>query len=103
MPSLLIVDDDLSVLHVFRRVFDETDVTLLTAESAAAAMEIVSQKHPDVVILDIMLPDQSGLETFKQVHTQDARIPVILITASGTSDTAIEAMKLGAFDYLVKP
>jgi two-component system nitrogen regulation response regulator GlnG len=103
MPSLLIVDDDLSVLHVFRRVFDETDIKLLTAESGAAALENVENSSPDVVVLDIMLPDESGLDIFQRIHEHDSRIPVILITASGTSDTAIEAMKLGAFDYLVKP
>ena len=103
MPSLLIVDDDPSVLHVFHRVFQDSDVTILTAETGGEALDRVNEKHPDVVILDIVLPDESGLETFERIHAQDPRIPVILITASGTSDTAIEAMKLGAFDYLVKP
>ena len=56
-----------------------------------------------MVILDILLPDQSGLVTFQQIHQHDPSIPVVFITASGTSDTAIEAIKLGAFDYLLKP
>src|SRR5207249_10402159 len=58
---------------------------------------------PDVVIVDLHLPDQSGLETFRQIRQRDAHIPVILITGHGTTDTAIEAMKQGAYDYLLKP
>ena len=63
----------------------------------------MTQHHPDVVLLDIQLPDLSGLELFQKVRQVDATIPVIFITASGSSGTAIEAMKLGAFDYLLKP
>lgn len=103
MPSVLVIDDDPTVLHVFRRVFQDTDVTVMTAESGADGLRLVADKEPDVVILDIMLPDASGLEMFQRIHTVDPKAPVIFITAGGTSDTAIEAMKLGAFDYLLKP
>ena len=103
MASLLIVDDDRSVIHVFRRCFQNTEVTVLAAESAAAGMELIERCHPDVVILDLLLPDESGLVTFQQIHQKDPGIPVIFVTASGTSHSAIEAIKLGAFDYLLKP
>lgn len=103
MPVLLVIDDDRSVLHVFKQVFKETDVQLVTAPTAADGLAALKEVQPDVVILDIMLPDQSGLETIEQVFQHDAKIPVIFITAGGTSDTAIEAMKLGAYDYLLKP
>ena len=63
----------------------------------------VAERAPDVVLLDLHLPDLSGLEVFQQIRRLDARIPVIFITGHGTTDTAIEAMKLGAFDYLLKP
>ena len=59
--------------------------------------------RPDVVVLDINLPDISGLDVFRRIRTIDARIPVIFITGQGTTETAIEAMKQGAFDYLLKP
>ena len=59
--------------------------------------------RPDVVILDIDLPDQSGLETFRRIHELDPKIPVIFITGHGTTATAIEAMSLGAYEYLLKP
>ena len=60
-------------------------------------------QRPDVLILDLQLPDRSGMEVFEAVHAIDPKLPVIFITAHGTTQTAIEAMKGGAFDYLVKP
>lgn len=103
MPSVLVIDDDRSVLHVFKQVFKESDVHLLTAPAAAEGLALFQKRHPDVVILDIMLPDQSGLETIEAITAADPKVPVILITSGGSSDTAIEAMKRGAFDFLLKP
>ena len=103
MPTLLVVDDEPSILHAFSRVFKEPDVTLITAASAAQGVAAVRQDHPDVVILDIQLPDQSGLKAFGQIREFDVRIPVLFITGHGTTDMAIEAIKRGAIDYLFKP
>jgi two-component system nitrogen regulation response regulator GlnG len=103
MPTLLVIDDEPSILHFFRRAFQEPGTTLLTALSAAEGLEKVTSGHPDVVILDINLPDASGLETFQGIHQIDPRIPVIFITGHGTTATAIEAMRLGAYEYLLKP
>jgi two-component system, NtrC family, nitrogen regulation response regulator GlnG len=103
MPSLLVIDDDASVLQIFRRVFQDTDTIVHTAQSGSEGLELVKRHRPDTVILDIVLPDESGLEMFEKVHRLDPKVPVIFITAGGASDTAIEAMKLGAFDYLLKP
>ncbi len=66
-------------------------------------MKRVSARHPDVVLLDLGLPDQSGLDVFQQIRLIDARIPVIFVTMAKTADAAIEAMKQGAYDYLFKP
>jgi two-component system nitrogen regulation response regulator GlnG len=103
MPVLLVVDDDASILHAFRRAFREPAVTLLTAPTAAEGLELAARRRPDVIILDIHLPDQSGLEAFGRIRELDARIPVVFITGHGTTDTAIDAMKRGAYDYLLKP
>src|SRR5262245_4689751 len=103
MPSLLVVDDETSILHAFRRSFREPEVQLLTASSAREGLELVARCHPDAVILDIKLPDQSGLEAYKELRRVDPRVPVLFITGHGTTDQAIEAMKLGAFDFLLKP
>ncbi|MBI1913349.1 MAG: sigma-54-dependent Fis family transcriptional regulator [Planctomycetes bacterium] len=102
MPTLLVIDDEESILHAFRQNFREPAYTLLTAASAEEGVERVRDR-PDVVILDVHLPDSSGLETFEQIRRADARIPVILITGHGTTELAIEAIKRGAFDYLLKP
>ena len=64
---------------------------------AAAALQ------PDVVVLDIILPDESGLSAYEEIRRLNPAIPIVFITASGTSDTAIESMRLGAMDYLSKP
>jgi two-component system nitrogen regulation response regulator GlnG len=103
MPKLLVVDDELSILHFFRRAFPGPDVTLLTAQTAADGLAAVERDRPDVVVLDINLGGESGLDTFRRIHEADPKVPVIFITGHGTADTAIEAMRLGAYEYLLKP
>ena len=102
-PTLLIIDDEPAILHAFRRVFAGKELQLLTAETARAGLELFQQNKPDVVILDVRLPDQSGLEVFERLRKINAKTPVIFITGHGTTETAIEATKRGAFDYLFKP
>ncbi len=103
MATLLVVDDEPSVLHVFSRVFRSGDLTVLTARSGEEAVRLLSECRPDTVVLDIMLPGRSGLDVFQDIRQIDSRLPVVFMTAGGTSETAIEAMKLGAFEYLLKP
>jgi two-component system nitrogen regulation response regulator GlnG len=103
MPRLLVIDDEPSILHAFSRAFREPETTVITASTSHEGLGLVNAQPPDVVVLDLNLPDDSGLVTFKKIHEFDARIPVLFITGQGTTDSAIEAMKLGAFDYLLKP
>ncbi len=103
MPTLLIVDDEASIHHAFGRAFRDLNVELLSASTSAQAEEMVSTKRPDAIVLDLHLPDATGLETFHRLRSIDQRIPIILITGHGTTDLAIEAIKLGAFEYLLKP
>jgi DNA-binding NtrC family response regulator len=100
---LLVVDDEPSVLQLFRSVFEKHGIEVLTAGTARAGLKVASKQKPGVGIFDLMLPDWSGLDLLREVQKVDARLPVIFITAGGTSATAIDAMKLGAFDYLTKP
>lgn len=102
MPTLLVIDDDRAVLYMIGQAFKDTEVTVLTARDVEHGLELIAQK-PDVVLLDIMLQETSGLEAFRKIQALDAKLPVIFITAQDSSDTAIEAMKLGAYDYLLKP
>jgi two-component system response regulator AtoC len=103
MPTLLIVDDEASIHHAFGRAFRDLNVELCSASTSAQAEELVSTKRPDAIVLDLHLPDATGLETFHRLRSIDQRIPIILITGHGTTDLAIEAIKLGAFEYLLKP
>jgi two-component system nitrogen regulation response regulator GlnG len=103
MPTMLVIDDEQSVRYSFRRVFEAEGMKVLTAHTGAEGLELVRSQDPDVVVLDLQLPDGSGLDFFHAIRALNPRRPVIFITAHGTTDTAIEAMKQGAFDYLVKP
>ena len=103
MPTLFVIDDEPSILHAFRRVFSAPEFKLVVASTAAEAVELLPKAKADVIVLDIHLPDATGLETFHRLRAIDGRTPMILITGHGTSDLAIEAIKHGAFDYLTKP
>jgi two-component system nitrogen regulation response regulator GlnG len=102
-PKLLVVDDEPSILKAFRRTFQGEALEVLTAETATEGLAMAQRHHPNVIILDIHLPDMTGLEALATLRTLDARSPVIFITGKSTTDTAIEAMKLGAYEYLLKP
>jgi DNA-binding NtrC family response regulator len=103
MPLLLVVDDEPAILHAFRRVFREPEISLLTASQPADALLLVEQHRPDVIILDVEMPGMSGLEAFKRIRQIDTRVPIIFITGQAGTEEAIEAVKLGALDYLFKP
>jgi two-component system, NtrC family, nitrogen regulation response regulator GlnG len=103
MPTLLVIDDEESIRYSFRYVFEGDGRRVLDAATATEGLALVREHDPDVVVLDLHLPDRSGLEVFRDLQNLERKRPVIFITAHGTADTAIEAMKEGAFDYLVKP
>lgn len=103
MPTLLVVDDEPAIQHAFQRAFRGGAIALQSAATAAEALREVERERPDAIVLDVRLPDASGLETLQRIRAVDARIPVILVTGHGTADLAIEAMKEGAWEYLLKP
>lgn len=103
MPKLLIVDDEPNLLYSLKKSLESDDLEVLTAATAEQGISAVGKHEPDAVILDVRLPDMSGLDAFNHIHKIDARIPVIIITAFSTTETAIEAMKRGAYEYLLKP
>jgi two-component system nitrogen regulation response regulator GlnG len=103
MPSLLVVDDDPQVLMSLENSLQSDEIALITAQTGKQGIDLVSKKQPSAVILDVRLPDMSGLDTFDRIRQIDSRLPVIVITAYATTETAIEAMKRGAFEYLLKP
>jgi DNA-binding NtrC family response regulator len=102
--ELLLIDDDAELVpELVRHSFPPPEWNVEVAASGEAGLERVRARPPDVILLDLRLPDQSGLDVFEQLRKIDARIPVIFVTMAKTADTAIEAMKRGAFDYLNKP
>jgi len=103
MSSLLIIDDEPNVCYSLQRALETPALKISTACTAREGIQRIRQGAPDAVILDVRLPDMTGLEAYAMIRQIDARLPVIVITAHGTTDTAIEAMKLGAFEYLLKP
>ena len=103
MDKLLLIDDEADVQYSFRRIFDSPEVELTTASSGEEGLKIIPRLNPDLVIMDVRMGGITGLETLRRLRQTDAKLPVIMMTAYGTTQTAIEAMKLGAYDYLLKP
>ena len=103
MGKILVVDDESSVLDSFRRMLVHAGHEVVTERRAEEAILRLDEEQPDMVILDINLPGINGLEALARVKDRAPRMPVIMMTAFGTTETAIEATKRGAFDYQLKP
>jgi nitrogen regulation protein NR(I) len=103
MPTLLVVDDERNVLYAVEKGLRADGLRILTAQTGKAGIEVARRENPDAVLLDVRLPDLSGLEVIKELRRADPKLPVIVMTTHGTAETAIEAMQRGAFDYLLKP
>lgn len=101
--TLLVIDDEAGIRFTIQDVLSTNQVRVLTAENAQEGLRLVQEESPNLVLLDIQLGSQSGLEVFQEIKRLNPRCLVVFITGHGTTDTAIEAMKIGALDYLVKP
>jgi two-component system nitrogen regulation response regulator GlnG len=104
MANLLLIDDDPDLLaervaHLFPAPAHRCEI----ARTGAEGLEHVTAELPDVILLDLRLPDQSGLQALTDLRRIDARIPVVFVTVARSADSAIEAMRQGAYDYLLKP
>jgi nitrogen regulation protein NR(I) len=103
MATILIIDDDDQLRKSFQKLLSEEGYTAESAASGEEGLEIIKDRLPDLVIVDIRLPGMNGLETFQAIHRLEPKLPVVIMTAYGTTETAIEATKMGAFDYILKP
>jgi nitrogen regulation protein NR(I) len=103
MSKLLLIDDEEDVRYSIQRIFDSPEIEVSTASSGEEGLKLIPKIKPDLVLMDIRMGGINGLETLRKIRASDSKLLVILMTAYGTTQTTIEAMKLGAYDYLLKP
>jgi len=103
MSRILIIDDDDQLRRSFEKLLRGEGYQVRNAASGETGLQQVRKEMPDLVMLDMRLPGMNGFETFKHLHDLEPKLPVIIMTAYGTTETAIEATKLGAHDYILKP
>jgi two-component system response regulator AtoC len=102
-PRILVVDDEEGLLKLFRKALQPGGRTILTALNGRDAMAVFRAERPELVILDLKLPDCDGMTILKQMMEIAPETSVIILTAHGNTNTIIEAMRLGAYDYVTKP
>ena len=103
MPKILLVDDNEAFLELFLSLSDNENCDILTSNSAKNALDILNNEQVSLIITDVQMPGMNGLELFTKAQDLYPHIPVILITAYGSTEQAIEAVKQGAFHYFEKP
>jgi len=103
LAAILIVDDDPQLRQSFARVLGQEGHAVRTAHSGEAGLSMARAQKFDLVIMDVCMPGMSGLDTLRTLRESEPKLPVIIMTAFGTTETAIEATKMGAFDYVLKP
>ncbi len=103
MESILIVDDEKNYLLILEDLLSEEGYEVVTAESGERGLEIVSEYELDAVITDMRMPGMDGMALLERVHLQHPDLPIIMMTAYGSVEKAVEAMRKGAFDYILKP
>jgi len=103
MSSILIVDDDTDICSLLDRYFTKHGFRVHTAFSGRTALELLSKKNPDVILSDFRLEDMMGNELLKEIKKKNQQVPVIIMTGYSDVKTAVNIMKLGAYDYVTKP
>jgi DNA-binding NtrC family response regulator len=103
MPKVLVVDDEESIIWIFRKLVESLGHAFLSAPTAEKGIEVAKAEQPELVFMDVKLPGMDGLTAIEEVRRVAPRSKYVVITAHGTLDTAVRAMKLGAVEYLSKP
>lgn len=101
--TILLVDDDPEILWVFSKILKAEGYTVITADGGKKALTEIEEERPDLVILDMVMPEMDGIQTLKKAKKIDKNLLVIILTAYGSIESAVKAMKLGAYDYLTRP
>ena len=100
---VLVVDDDDRLRRLLQRYLAENGFRVTTAENVAGARLQMRSMHPDLVVLDVMMPGETGLDLTESMRAEDSNVPVLLLTAKGTPEDRIAGFEAGADDYLAKP
>ena len=103
MNKVLVVDDQQILRITLTEILEESGFSVTAVASGRKAIEVFKNERPSAVLLDLKMPDMDGIETMQELKKIDADVPVILVTAHGDIETAVEAIKMGAYDFIVKP
>src|SRR5512143_578712 len=103
MSTVLIVDDEPNILASLRRALEVEGYRALVAGGGAAALDKVTHEGPDLVLLDVVMPEMDGLEVLRRLKELQPDLPVVMMSGNATIDTAVRATKLGAYDFVEKP
>src|SRR6187402_1942651 len=101
--SVLIVDDDAQIRSLLADLLKESGYATQAAKTAAEATTQIAKQRPDLVMMDVKLPDQDGLDLLKAIKREHPELDIIVMTAFGGSSSAVKAMEVGAYDYVTKP
>jgi len=101
--KILVVDDDVDIVRIVTKMLSREEHEVETASSGEEALEKISLRKPDIILLDIMMPRMNGLEALRKIKDIDPSIYIIMITAFGDIDSYLDAMEWGAFEYINKP
>ena len=102
-PSILIVDDEPSIVQSLTGLLSDEGFNTLSANNGYEALKVIETESPDLVLLDIWMPGIDGIDTLKEIKKDHPFLQVIIITGHGTIETAVKAIKLGAYDLIEKP
>ena len=103
METILIVDDEKNYTLILAAVLEDEGFETLTANSGSQALEILAESDVDLVLTDMKMPAMDGIDLLERIKKEDADLPVIMMTAHGTVEKAVEAMQKGAYNYILKP
>ena len=101
--NILVVDDDSDIREVLGDRLESLGYRVLAAETAKAGLELLERQNPQLVLLDIEMPDMNGIDMLREIRRREHDVTVVMITAYGTIERAVEAMKEGAYDFIPKP
>jgi DNA-binding NtrC family response regulator len=103
VSKILVVDDEIKACELLKRFLETNEYDVIMSHNGEGAIEKVKNDKPDAMLLDVKMSGMDGIEVLKRVRKTDPLLPVILVTAYGNIDNAIQAVKLGAYNYFTKP